>query len=66
MRWLDSIRDSSRTHHGHDLRKLLDIVKGREAWQASVHGVKRVGHDLPTGQQDDFSSGNTQVRKRVK
>ena len=37
MRWLDSITDSMDMN----LSKLLDIVKGREAWQASVHGVTK-------------------------
>ena len=35
LRWLDGIIDSV----GMSLSKLQDIVKEREAWHASVHGV---------------------------
>ena len=38
--------EMSRTHHWHDLSKFLDIVKGREAWKASVHGVTKSGTRL--------------------
>ena len=37
MRWLDSITDSMDMN----LNKLQEIVKGREAWQAAVHGVTK-------------------------
>ena len=35
LRWLDDIIDSK----GMSLSKLQEIVKEREAWHASVHGV---------------------------
>ena len=38
MKWLDSITDSIDMN----LSKLQVIVKDREAWHASVHGVTKV------------------------
>ena len=44
MRWLATLTDSMDMN----LSKLQDIVKDREAWRATVHGVaksqKRVGN----------------------
>ena len=37
MRWLDSITDSTDMN----LSKLWEIVKDREVWHASVHGVAK-------------------------
>ena len=37
MRWLDSITDSINMN----LSKLWEIMKDREAWHATVHGVSK-------------------------
>ena len=37
MRWLDSITDSMDMN----LNKLQEVVEGREAWRALVHGIAK-------------------------
>ena len=37
MRWLDSITDSM----GMGLGRLRELVMGREAWRAAIHGVAK-------------------------
>ena len=50
MRWLDMINGSMDIN----LSKLQETVKDREAWNATAHGIARVGHNLVTEQSQQL------------
>ena len=60
MKQLDDIMDSMDV----SLSKLREIVKGKEAWRAAVHGSQRVGHDLVTEQQFNDSFPQMEIEAR--
>ena len=49
---LDSITDSMDMN----LSKLQELVEDRGAWNALVHGIKIIGKDLATEQQQQMTS----------
>ena len=51
MRWLDSITDSMDMN----LSKLRKIVRNRERWHATVHGITKVRHNLTNEQQEKYT-----------
>ena len=52
MKWLDSITES----RDMNLSKLWETVEDRGAWQATVHVLQKVRHDLATEQQQQCKS----------
>ena len=51
MRWLHSITDSVAM----GLSKFWEIVKDMKAWQAAVHGVRRVRYNLVTENSNNMN-----------